>query len=58
MADYKQIYFHLFNRCTDAIALIEKGQNVLAARTLKSAQRECEEMCICNGKLIYFHFNK
>ena len=52
MADYKRMYFTLFNNVTDAINLLEdtgdiKLQKVSdAIEILKNAQIECEEIFI------------
>ena len=46
MTVYQKMYGRLFGRVTDAIELLEKGENKAAAELLKNAQRETEEMYI------------
>ncbi len=40
---YKEIYFNLFSRTSDAIEEIASGKYEIAMDTLKNAQIECEE---------------
>ena len=57
--NYKRLYLLLFNRCSDAIAMLESGQITNAINTLKTVQRDCEELYSGDGnKLIYFQFRK
>ena len=46
MADYKKMYYRLFNRVTDALCELEKNKYETARELLKEAQRETEEMYI------------
>lgn len=52
MADYKRMYFTLFNNVTDAINLLEDTGDIKlnkvseAIEILKNAQIECEEIYI------------
>ena len=52
MADYKKMYFTLFNKVTDAIILLEDESDIrfekvsVAVELLKNAQIECEEIYI------------
>lgn len=50
MADYKKMYYHLFNAVTDAVKNLDSENNFItrfnAADSLKRAQQECEEMFI------------
>ena len=56
MADYKKMYFTLFNKVTDAIILLEdesdtRFENVsIAVEVLKNAQIECEDIYINTEK--------
>lgn len=40
---YKQLYFYLFNRVTDAVKMLQEGNNGEALQTLVNAQKESEE---------------
>ena len=52
MADYKRMYFTLFNNVTDAISLLEQTGDIKlkkvsdAIEILKDAQIECEDIYI------------
>lgn len=46
MNGYKEIYLRLFNRVTDALELLDRGEADRARELLISAQREAEEMFI------------
>ena len=46
MTDYKKMYLFLFNRVTDALEQLEKGQLPAAKDTLIREQQECEEFYI------------
>lgn len=52
MADYKKMYFTLFNNVTDAINLLEDTEYIKlkkvsdAIEILKNAQIECEDIYI------------
>ncbi len=47
---YKEMYYHLFNAVTDAIAALT-GTNTMQARwILVKAQRECEEIFLDGEK--------
>ena len=41
---YQEMYLHLFNAVTDALAELEKQNYGIAAQLLMMAQRACEEM--------------
>ena len=43
---YKEMYLRLFNRVTDALELLDRGEADRARELLISAQREAEEMFI------------
>ena len=47
MADYKQMYFKLFNRVTDAIEICDDDK---VKAILINAQQETEEMYISQGE--------
>ena len=49
MSVFKKMYYRLFNRVTDAIERLERGEAAAAAELLKSAQCETEEMFITGG---------
>ena len=38
------MYLHLFNRCSDAVNLLESGKESESLKLLIEAQNECEEM--------------
>ena len=40
---YKQLYFYLFNRVTDAVKMLQEGNSGEALQTLVNAQKESEE---------------
>ena len=40
---YKQLYFFLFNRVTDAVKMLKEGNSVGALQTLIDAQKEAED---------------
>lgn len=40
---YKQLYFFLFNRVTDAVKMLQEGNSGGALQTLVDAQKEAEE---------------
>ena len=44
MVDYEKMYYTLFNAITDALRLMEAGQNVDAAIRLAAAQCQTEEL--------------
>lgn len=44
MTAYKKMYYRLFNRVTDALELLEKGEVQQAVALLKLAQCETEEI--------------
>lgn len=46
MPDYKQMYFMLFNSITDALTLMQRGEQERAAELLRQAQQLGEEMYI------------
>lgn len=46
MNGYKEMYLRLFNRVTDALELLDRGEAGRARELLISAQREAEEMFI------------
>lgn len=46
MPDYKTMYYHLFNRVTDALRELERQNYGLAQELLKQAQQEGEEAYI------------
>ena len=46
MSDYKTMYFHLFNRITDALRALEQQNYGQAEALLKQAQQEGEEAYI------------
>ena len=56
MADYKKMYFTLFNKVTDAIILLEDESDIrfdnvsIAIEILKNAQIECEDVYINTAK--------
>ena len=56
MADYKKMYFTLFNKITDAIILLEDENDIrfekvsVAAEILKNAQIECENIYIVSNE--------
>lgn len=56
MADYKKMYFTLFNKVTDAIILLEDENDIkfekvsIAVEVLKNAQIECEDIYINTEK--------
>lgn len=43
---YKEMYLHLFNAVSDALALLEGGGAAQAEALLKRAQCKCEELYI------------
>lgn len=43
---YKEMYYHLFNRVSDAIAALMRIEIVTGLNILMDAQRETEEMFI------------
>lgn len=43
MEPYKEMYYHLFNAVTDALAMLARQNYGLAAKRLKRAQRETKE---------------
>ena len=46
MPEYEMMYFHLFNRVTDALREMEKQNYGNAAEILKEAQQEAEEVYV------------
>lgn len=44
MADYRQMYSHLFNAVTDALEELHMGEIVEAEYRLKMAQMKCEDI--------------
>ena len=44
MIPYKKMYFHLFNRITDALEALERGEAERARAVLIAAQQEGEEL--------------
>ena len=40
---YKQLYFYLFNRVTDAVKMLQEGNSGEALQTRVNAQKESEE---------------
>ena len=48
MADFKRMYFRLFNAVTDALAQID--EQLPAAEILRRAQQDCEEMYIFDNE--------
>ena len=40
---YKQLYFYLFNRVTDAVKMLQEGNSGEALQTLVNAQKESKE---------------
>lgn len=44
MVNYEKMYFTLFNAITDALRMMEAGENADAAVFLASAQCQTEEM--------------
>ena len=46
MADYRMLYTLLFNRITDALRVLDKGDAEMAAVILKDAQMKAEDMYI------------
>ena len=46
MADYRVLYTLLFNRITDALRVLDKGDAEMAAVILKDAQMKAEDMYI------------
>ena len=49
MVPYKKMYFHLFNRITDALEHLEKNHIADAREILIRAQQEGEEMYVSAG---------
>ena len=49
MPDYETMYFHLFNRVTDAIRELEKQNYGTAKAVLIKAQQEAEEDYLVAG---------
>ena len=47
---FKKMYLHLFNRVTDALRALERGDPVRARALLIAAQQECEEMYLSGGE--------
>ncbi len=56
MADYKKMYFTLFNEVTDAINLLEDTGDIKLKKVsdaidkLKNAQIECEEIYVATDE--------
>ncbi len=46
MPDYEKLYYHLFNRITDALSELEAGMAEAARNVLISAQMRAEELYI------------
>ena len=46
MADYKTLYFHLFNALTDVLLALEENNVDLAIKQIKNIQCAAEEMYI------------
>lgn len=46
MISYKKMYYRLFNRITDALRQLERGNITAACDLLKQAQLETEQMYI------------
>lgn len=50
MEAYQELYFHLFNAVTDALAALEQKNYGMAEELLKRAQRETEEIFVEKGE--------
>ncbi len=46
MADFKKMYFKMFNAASGAIEALRDGRDGAALRGLIAAQRECEDLFI------------
>ncbi len=47
---YKKMYLLLFNRVTDALRELERGNADRARELLMTAQRDCEELYLRGGE--------
>lgn len=50
MEPYKEMYYHLFNAVTDALAMLAQQNYGLAVKRLKRAQQETEELYLKAGE--------
>ena len=50
MQIYKEMYYHLFNAMTDALALMEQQNYGMAVQRLMQAQQETEELYLEAGE--------